>query len=137
MDAVIARPSGRWTSGADRKGRGCRLLRVGRGAGAVRSPSPAGRVVQPPLNGATSGLVLEYRPAGLGYQIHTCMVVRSGCQKLNLDYWATGTQPALRGDRTRRRLNDCLPPHQALHTVSEEHYLREAGQHLPRPPDLR
>jgi hypothetical protein len=32
----------------------------------------------------------------------------------------------------RRRLNDCLPPHQALHTVSEEHYLREAGQHLPR-----
>jgi len=28
------------------------------------------------------------------------------------------------------RLNGCLPPHQALHTVSEEHYLREAGQHL-------
>src|SRR5436309_3207931 len=85
VDAVIARPSGRWTSGADRKGRGCRLLRVGRGAGAVRSPSRAGRLVQPSLNGATSGLVLEYRPAGLGYQIHTCIVVRSGCQKLNLD----------------------------------------------------
>jgi hypothetical protein len=27
------------------------------------------------------------------------------------------------------------PP--ALHTVSEEHYLREASQHLPQPPDLR
>jgi hypothetical protein len=38
----------------------------------------------------------------------------------------------LRGDRTRRRLNGCLPPHQALHTVSEERDSREAGQHLPR-----
>ena len=95
------------------------------------------RLVQPPLNRATSGLVLEYGPAGLGYQIHTCMVGRSGCQKLNLDYWAAGPQPALRGDPTRRRLNGCLPPHQALHTVSEEHYLHEASQHLPRPPDLR
>src|SRR5215472_10883219 len=42
-------------------------------------------LVQPPLNGDTSGLVLEYRPAGLGYQIHTCIVVRSGCQKVNGD----------------------------------------------------
>src|SRR5438270_6043048 len=40
---------------------------------------------QPPLNGATSGLVLEYSPAGLGYQTHTCIVVRSGCQKKNGD----------------------------------------------------
>ncbi len=46
---------------------------------------PVGSLAQPPLNGATSGLVLEYRPAGLGYQIHTCIVVRSGCQKKNGD----------------------------------------------------
>jgi hypothetical protein len=35
------------------------------------------------LNGATSGFVLEYSPARLGYQVQTCMVIRSGCQKLN------------------------------------------------------
>lgn len=37
------------------------------------------------MNGATSGFVLEYKPAGFGYQIQTCIVVRSGCQKLNWD----------------------------------------------------
>ena len=37
-------------------------------------------LVQPPLNGETSGLVLEYRPVGLGYQIHTCIVVKSGAR---------------------------------------------------------
>jgi hypothetical protein len=59
------------------------------GSGAVPAPRVhrpgVRRLVQPSLNGAISGLVLEYRPAGLGYQIHTCMVVRSGCQKLNVD----------------------------------------------------
>src|SRR5215467_12237522 len=62
----------------------------GRADGLVRESGrrcgrpPAVRAVrQPPLNGETSGLVLEYRPAGFGYQIHTCIVVRSGCQKLN------------------------------------------------------
>jgi len=59
---------------------------------AARLTSRVRRLVQPPLNRAASGLVLEYRPAGLRYQ------------KLNFDYWATGPQPALRGDRTRRRL---------------------------------
>src|SRR5215472_16724288 len=39
---------------------------------------------QPPLKGVTSGFVLEYRPAGLGYQTHACRVNRSGCQKKNL-----------------------------------------------------
>jgi len=101
-------------------------------AGPARSPSRVGPLVQPPLNGATSGLVLEYRPAGLGYQIHTCIVVRSGCQKLNLDYWATGGRN-LRVEVIEPGAAEWLPaPHQALHTVSEEHYLREAGQHLPR-----
>src|SRR6266567_2146491 len=44
-------------------------------------PAPG---VQSLLKGATSGFVLEYRPAGLGYQSHTCIVIRSGCQKVNL-----------------------------------------------------
>ncbi|HXJ75046.1 MAG TPA: hypothetical protein VNM37_19475, partial [Candidatus Dormibacteraeota bacterium] len=62
------------------------------------------------------GLVLEYRPAGLRYQ------------KLNFDYWATGPQPALRGDRTRRRLNGCLPPHQAPQTGYSEQAAPQMGQ---------
>ena len=28
-------------------------------------------------------MVLENRPAGFGYQTHTCIVIRSGCQKVN------------------------------------------------------
>src|SRR5262249_22126672 len=39
----------------------------------------------PPLNGEMRGFVPEYRPAGFGYQIQTCSVKRSGCQKLNGD----------------------------------------------------
>ncbi len=27
--------------------------------------------------------MLEYSPEGFGYQIHTCIVIRSGCQKVN------------------------------------------------------
>src|SRR5262249_16445796 len=49
------------------------------------------RGAQPPLNGATSGLVLEYRPAGFGYQTHTCIVTRSGSQNVN----AAPLSPAL------------------------------------------
>jgi hypothetical protein len=37
-----------------------------------------------PPNGAISGLVLLKTPAGFGYHIQTCMVTRSGCQKVNL-----------------------------------------------------
>src|SRR6516225_1059667 len=57
----------------------------GRAAGGAAALPRSGPLVHPPLNGETSGLVLEYRPAGFGYQIHTCIVVRSGCQKLNGD----------------------------------------------------
>jgi len=87
------RPRNALTS-TDLKGRPRRPAPAARHPGhlAARLTSRVRRLVQPPLNRAASGLVLEYRPAGLRYQ------------KLNFDYWATGPQPALRGDRTRRRL---------------------------------
>ena len=36
------------------------------------------------LNGATSGFMLENSPAGFGYQAQRCMVIRTGCQNVNL-----------------------------------------------------
>src|SRR6266571_2445271 len=60
------------------------------GAGQLACPAtpPAGPsrcCGQPPLNGETSGLVLEYRPAGFGYQTQTCIVNRSGWKKKKND----------------------------------------------------
>ncbi len=52
---------------------------VGTTAGVPSSP-PGG---YPLLKGATSGFVLENNPAGFGYQTQTCIVTRSGCQKVN------------------------------------------------------
>src|SRR5262249_21249767 len=74
-------------------GAGGRGWRAGPSAGragrrrACRSPAPPRlvRPAQPLLNGATSGLVLEDSPAGFGEQAHPCILIRSGCQKLNLD----------------------------------------------------
>ena len=64
-------------------------------------PSLPAPMIQLPLNGATSGFVLEYKPAGFGYQTHTCIVVRLGCQKLKL------------GPRVRSLLRACrrVPVH--------------------------
>lgn len=34
---------------------------------------------QPPLTGAASWFAQDYRPAGFGYQAHSCIVTMSGC----------------------------------------------------------
>src|SRR5215467_4132291 len=41
------------------------------------------RETQPPLKGATKGFMLEYSPAGFGYQTQKCIVNSFGCQKKN------------------------------------------------------
>src|SRR5215467_8294803 len=55
------------------------IRRLSLPARAIRMPPN-----QPELNGATSGFMPENRPAGFGYQTHTCIVIRSGCQNVNL-----------------------------------------------------
>jgi hypothetical protein len=54
-----------------------------RGAAASPAPRLAEGKSQPWSKNDASGFVLAKRPDGFGYQSQTCIVISSGCQKLN------------------------------------------------------
>src|SRR5262249_13872004 len=53
------------------------------GPGRATAHDPTPRDTEPAVKGGTKGFMLEYSPAGFGYQTQKCIVNSFGCQKKN------------------------------------------------------